>query len=91
VAAVSSNRREVSTKNFSIVDEPGANSWPISGYSWVMVYKKPSDPNRGKLLYGVLTWLVGPQGQSNAKSVDYVPLPGNVQSAALSSLRQMQH
>ena len=73
------------------MDEPGANAWPISGYSWVVVYKKPSDANRAKLLYNVLTWLVGPQGQSNAKSVDYVPLPGNVQATALSTLKQMQH
>ena len=35
-----------------------------------------------KLLYDVLSWLVGPQGQANAKSVDYVPLPENVQAAA---------
>ena len=74
---------DVSATNFSIVDAPGANAWPISGYSWVVVYKKPSDANRAKLLYTVLSWLVGPQGQSNAKSVDYVPLPGNVQATAL--------
>ena len=43
------------------------------------------------MLYNVLTWLVGPQGQSNAKSVDYVPLPKNVQAAALATLKQMQH
>jgi phosphate transport system substrate-binding protein len=91
VAAAAAGRPDVSASNFSIVDEPGANAWPISGYSWVVVYKKPSDAVRAKLLYSVLTWLVGPQGQSNAKSVDYVPLPGNVQSTALSTLKQMQH
>ncbi len=43
-----------------------------------------SRPTRdaAKLLYDVLSWLVGPQGQANAKSVDYVPLPENVQAAA---------
>ena len=50
-----------------------ADSYPISGYSWVVVYKKPEDS--AKELYNVLSWLVGPQGQANAKSVDYVPLP----------------
>ena len=67
---------DVSPTNFSIVDAPGANSYPISGYSWVVVYKKPADAARAKELYNVLTWLVGPQGQSNAKSVDYVPAAG---------------
>ena len=55
------------------------------------IYKKPADAGRGKILYNVLAWLVGPQGQSYARSVDYVPLPVNVQNAASATLRQMQH
>jgi phosphate transport system substrate-binding protein len=91
VAAAAASKPEVSATNFSIVDASGAQSYPISGYSWVVVYKKPADATRGKALYDVLTWLVGTQGQSNAKSVDYVPLPANVQAAAAGTLRQMQH
>jgi phosphate transport system substrate-binding protein len=90
VAAAAATKPEVSATNFSIVDAPGENSWPISGYSWVVVYKKPSDPARAKLVHDVLSWLVGPEGQANAKSVDYVPLPPNVQATAAATLRQMQ-
>ena len=54
-------------------------------------FELKTDKMRGKILYDVLAWLVGPQGQSNAKSVDYVPLPVNVQNAASATLRQMQH
>ncbi|MBV8530089.1 MAG: phosphate ABC transporter substrate-binding protein PstS [Candidatus Eremiobacteraeota bacterium] len=90
VAAAAASKPEVSATNFSIVDAPEANSYPISGYSWVVVYKKPADAGRAKMLYDVLSWLVGPEGQSNAKSVDYVPLPANVQSAAAATLKQMQ-
>lgn len=91
VAAAAASRPDVTSTNFSIVDAPGVNAWPISGYSWVVVYKKPADPARAKLLFSVLSWLVGPQGQSNAKSVDYVPLPSNVQGMASATLKQMQH
>jgi phosphate transport system substrate-binding protein len=90
VAAAAATKPEVSATNFSIADASGANSYPISGYSWVVIYKKPADAARAKLLYDVLAWLVGPQGQSNAKSVDYVPLPGNVQARAQATLKQMQ-
>ncbi len=90
VAAAAASKPEVNAKNFSIVDAPGTNSYPISGYSWVVVYKKPADAARAKMLYDVLAWLVGPQGQSYARSVDYVPLPVNVQNAASATLRQMQ-
>jgi phosphate transport system substrate-binding protein len=72
------------------VDASEANSYPISGYSWIVVYKKPSDANRAKMLYQILSWLVSSQGQANAKSVDYVPLPENVQAAAKRTLNQMQ-
>ncbi len=91
VAAAAATKPEVSPTNFSIVDAAGANSYPIAGYSWVVLYKKPSDAGRAKMLYSVLSWLVGPAGQSNAKSVDYVPLPKNVQAAASGTLKQMQH
>ena len=90
VAAAAATKPEVSATNFSIVDAGGARSYPISGYSWIVVYKKPSDANRAKTLYSVLSWLVGPDGQSNAQSVDYVPLPHNVQAAAAATLKQMQ-
>lgn len=90
VAAAAATKPEVSPTNFSIVDAAGANSYPVSGYSWVVVYKKPADTGRAKLLYDVLSWLVGPQGQANAKSVDYVSLPENVQAAAQGTLKQMQ-
>jgi len=88
VAAAAASKPEVTATNFSIVDAAGENSYPLSGYSWIVVYKKPAD--RAKALYDVLSWLVGTQGQSNAKSVDYVPLPRNVQTAAQATLNQMQ-
>jgi phosphate transport system substrate-binding protein len=90
VAAAAATKPEVSSTNFSIVDAGGANSYPIAGYSWVIVYKKAADPARAKLVYEVLSWLVGSEGQANAKSVDYVPLPPNVQAGALATLKQMQ-
>ncbi len=90
VAAAAATKPEVSPTNFSIVDAAGANSYPVSGYSWVVLYKKPADKSRGQALNGILLWLVGPQGQANAKSVDYVPLPENVQAGATSTLKQMQ-
>lgn len=90
VAAAAASKPKVSATDFSIVDATGENSYPISGYSWVVVYKKPADAGRAKALYDVLSWLVGPSGQSNAKSVDYVPLPVNVQNEASAALRQMQ-
>jgi phosphate transport system substrate-binding protein len=89
VAAAAATKPNVSATDFSIVDAAGADSYPISGYSWVMVYKKPTNPGRAKLVRDVLRWLVT-DGQKVAESVDYVPLPQNVQHRALSIIDQMQ-
>lgn len=90
IASAAATKPEVSSTNFSIVDAAGADSYPIAGYSWVVVYRKPSDPARAKMVHDVLAWLVGPDGQANAKSVDYVPLPPNVQGTAAATLKQME-
>ncbi|MHB8383918.1 MAG: phosphate ABC transporter substrate-binding protein PstS [Candidatus Binataceae bacterium] len=89
VADAAATKPEVSSTDFSIVNASGANSYPISGYSWIMVYQKPSDAARGKAVKDSLEWLVT-KGQAVAKSVDYVPLPENVQKHALQVIAQMQ-
>lgn len=89
VADAAATKPEVSATDFSIVDASGADSYPISGYSWIMLYEKPSDAARAKLVKQTLEWLVT-KGQSVAKSVDYVPLPDNVQKQALKVIAQMQ-
>ena len=81
----------MSATNFSIVDAAGADSYPISGYSWIVVYKKPADANRAQAALQRAFVAGRTAGQDNAKSVDYVPLPRNVQDAAAATLRQMQH
>jgi phosphate transport system substrate-binding protein len=88
VAAAAASRPNVSATEFSIVDAPGPNSYPISGYSWAMVYQKTADPGRAAVVKKVLSWLVT-DGQEVAKSVDYVPLPKNVQDVALKAISQM--
>lgn len=89
IKAAAASKPTVSATDFSIVDAEGADSYPISGYSWLMVYQKPADPARGAIVKKVLSWLVT-DGQEVAKSVDYVPLPKNVEDLALKTIGQME-
>jgi phosphate transport system substrate-binding protein len=89
IEAAAASKPIVSATDFSIVDPEGPNSYPISGYSWLMVYQKPADAARGALLKRVITWLIT-DGQEIAKSVDYVPLPKNVQAVAIKAIAQME-
>jgi len=39
VAADAAQKPNITTVDFSIVDQPGATSYPISGYSWALIYQ----------------------------------------------------
>lgn len=87
--AAAATRHTISPTDFSIVDAPGEDSWPISGFSWGMVYQDPPDKARGKLVQSILLWLVT-QGQPIAATLNYVPLPANVQAFSKSQLEKMK-
>jgi phosphate transport system substrate-binding protein len=89
IKAAAASKPTVSATNFSIVDADGANSYPICGYSWAVLYQNPSDPQRASLVKAVMSWLVT-KGQATAESVQYVPLPENVQQLATQVLSQMK-
>ena len=89
VKAAAATKPNVSSTNFSIVDSSCAECYPISGYSWVILYQKPADPQRGKLVKQIMSWLVT-AAQPLAETVDYVPMPPNVQKQAEATLGRME-
>ena len=67
--------------DFSIVNQPGASSYPISGYSWALIYTHQPDQARGQELVTMLDWLTH-DGQAYAAANLYVPLPAQVRQLA---------
>ncbi len=61
----------------SITDAPGKAAYPISGFTYLLVWKAPSDPVKGAKLLGFLRWAVK-DGQSYAEGLHYAPLPASV-------------
>jgi phosphate transport system substrate-binding protein len=80
----------VSATNYLIVNGSGAGSYPISTYSWVIVYQKQSNTNNGIALGKMLDWMAT-AGQSDSAAIGYVPLPANIQSLAEATINQMQN
>jgi len=89
VRAAAATRPDVSPTEFSIVDTKCATCYPIAGYSWAVLYGNPADKGRGKTLQELFRWLSSPDGQKIAASLDYVPLPENVQALARKTLAKM--
>ena len=59
----------------SIVNAPGKGAYPISSFTWMLVYAHPKDAAKSKLLTDFMRWAYE-NGESVAGSLDYAPLPG---------------
>lgn len=67
------------------VNAPGETSYPISGFSWIVVFKDQKDATKGQAIVGLLKYLVT-DGQKFAESLDYAPLPKAVQDLDLKAI-----
>ena len=74
IAAAAAQKPHVTPTDFSIVNQPGSSSYPISGYSWALVYTRQPDQATGQDLVTMLDWLTH-DGQAYAAANLYVPLP----------------
>jgi len=72
----------------SLVDAPGKESWPISGLTWILVYKDQKDEARGKAMVQFLKWAIK-DGQKMEADLDYAALPQAVAEKVDKSLRQI--
>lgn len=62
---------------FYFVNAPGDASYPITGFTWAIVYQNQSDANKGMATANMLWWVTH-AGQQYATALNYVPLPQNV-------------
>ena len=60
-----------------IKDPEGPDSYPIVTYTWLLAYKKYSDPSKAKAVKDVVNWGLT-QGQQLSTKLGYVPLPSEV-------------
>ncbi len=58
-----------------LTDQPGKDSWPISGATFILMYKTQSKPDTAKEVLKFFDWAYSPDGDKLADSLDYVPLP----------------
>jgi phosphate transport system substrate-binding protein len=61
----------------SIVDAPGDAAYPISAFTYILVYEEQADAAKGKALAQFLWWAVH-EGQAFGTDLHYAPLPAEV-------------
>jgi phosphate transport system substrate-binding protein len=57
-----------------LTNQPGADSWPITGASFILIYKQPDDPEAVKTALEFFDWAYA-SGDKMAEELDYVPIP----------------
>jgi phosphate transport system substrate-binding protein len=57
-----------------LTDEPGEKSWPITGASFILLYKNPAHPEKTKAVLEFFDWSFQ-HGAKLADALDYVPMP----------------
>jgi phosphate transport system substrate-binding protein len=72
----------------SIVNAPGQNSYPIAGYTYLLMYMDQQDCTKAKKLMDFYKWSQS-QGTKDATDLNYIPLPDAVKSQALAKLSKM--
>ncbi len=60
-----------------LVNQPGASAWPITGASFILMYKEQHDLDTAKEVLKFFHWCLT-KGQDMAKALLYVPLPDQV-------------
>ena len=73
-AAAGASLPPTSDYRVSIVNAPGANAYPISSFTWLLVYRNQPDASKAKKLNDFLKWALT-EGEQSAAALDYAPLP----------------
>jgi len=73
----------------SITNAPGADSYPISSFTWLLIPLHSVDPAKGKAMADFLTWMLD-KGESEAAGLSYAPLPKQVQDKVRMTIKQIK-
>jgi phosphate transport system substrate-binding protein len=60
-----------------LTDEPGNESWPIAGATFILIHTQPQDPAAATEALKFFAWAYS-KGDKMAEDLDYVPMPQNV-------------
>ena len=73
----------------SITNAPGAQAYPISSFTWLLVPVKAQDPAKGKVIKDFLNWMLN-SGQSEVSNLYYAPLPKSLVDKEHASVNSLQ-
>jgi phosphate transport system substrate-binding protein len=73
----------------SITNAPGKSAYPVSSFTWILLYERPGDRLRSRMMVDFLKWAIG-DGQKLAPELGYAPLPAPILPLVESALRKIR-
>ena len=73
----------------SIVNAAGTGVYPISSFTWLLIYQKQADAAKAKKLKDFLAWAYA-DGQALEAPLDYAPLPESMRASLLQRIATIQ-
>ncbi|HZJ33450.1 MAG TPA: phosphate ABC transporter substrate-binding protein PstS [Vicinamibacterales bacterium] len=73
----------------SITNAPGAGAYPISSFTWLLLYENPSDKAMSKVMVDFITWAIR-DGQKFATELGYASLPDAVVMKEMGALGKIK-
>jgi len=73
----------------SITNAPGKGVYPISSFTWLLLYENPKDKALAKAMNEFVKWALG-DGQKYCADLGYAPLPADVVKLELAALAKIK-
>jgi len=89
LAAAEADKSMPADFRVSITNAPGKGVYPISSFTWLLLYENPKDKAQAKAMVDFVKWALS-DGQKFAPDLGYAPLPEAViklEMAALSKIK----
>jgi len=91
VTAAAAAAKDAMPKDFrvSITNPPGQDAYPISSFTWLLLYENPKDKARAKVMVDFAKWALT-EGQKFASELGYAPLPSSVVQLEMEALKKIK-
>ena len=73
----------------SITNAPGQGVYPVSSFTWLLLYENPKDKAQAKIFVEFLKWALT-DGQKFATDLGYAPLPEEVVKLEMALIQQIK-
>ena len=88
-AAASASKSMPSDFRVSITNAAGKGAYPISSFTWLLFYEKPTDKAKAKIMVDFTKWALT-DGQKYCAELGYAPLPPEVVKLEMDAIKRIQ-